>query len=1481
MKWLKKNVDWLLSVALMLMTVTVFGPLELYSTNATELWFGFEDVLKISGLLTLVFGVVLVLIGLLLRGKARRFYGAVLFALAAALYIQGNFANIHYGSLDGTEINWSSYTGYGIIDTLGWLAFLGAAVFLALKKPGIMQKIQKWGSIFLTAMLVISLTVILLTGGVLKQEKSDYYLSTEGMYEVSANENIIIFVLDAFDDAYFQDIYDDDHKKYNQVFEDFTYFDNAAVAAARTNAALPAILTGKPYPGKVPYLTYIEQSFNSDGLYSELHAQDFDTRIYTESEFVPDKAENWVQNQVSTGYKVTSYGELAKKYFDLILYKYMPHVLKQYFWMYTGDLDQFKTGTTATAYAFDDAAFFANMRLTLSNHKNAFRLFHLHGPHSPYTLNEFAQREESTDLAQQSKASLYIVENYIAQLKELGVYEDATIIVMADHGEANEAFGNSSAAHGILFVKPKGAESAFSISSAPVSYYDLHPTLFSALGKETGDTFFDIPLQDRVRMFYRYTMESAQFIVEEYTIQCNLNETHKVTATGNILRPDIEESFYQFGTQLTFGMNSNALPYIVSGISGTDAGDYTWMEGKESTFNFPLDRAPDSDLLVTLDLVSAYVPAGPQTVSVYANDLLCYTNEFTGGGMYTFQIPKAAFSGGQNLTLRFSLPDAVSPEQIKGPGNDVRELSLAIKGLKIEEDSSSTHLAASYTPNYPLTFGISGDIASYSLCGLYLDEPNFSWTSGSNTVFLMDLGGIPTSDLTVKLDVMSVYAENGSQTVRFLANGTLCHEETLSSGKTVTFTIPQSAVTNDCLSLQLELPNAISPYQLKGEGDQRVLALALKGLAIDYAGVTASTEGGFDLLALISTPLTALLQLCHKLLNNYTLAIIVFTLLTKVILLPVSLWVQKNGIAMVRLTPELNRLKLKYYGDKDTIAEQTQALYKKEKYNPLASTLPMIVQLVMLFGVIGAVKSALGGAGTLLTSQPSQIGGAAWLMPLAAGAAALALGLAQNKLNPLQREQSKKEQWMSNGFSIAISLSLGAFVSLGVCIYWIASNLFSIVQQLVLNLIMNPAKYVDYEALEQSRRELASIEKLSAGVSREDKKREKEDYKKFFSVANKHLVFYSEKSGFYKYFRDVMDFMLENSNVIIHYVTNDPKDQIFSIAQSQPRIRPYYIGENKLITLLMKMDAEIVVMTCPDLENFHLKRSYIRKDIEYIYMFHYPLSTHMVLNTGALDHYDTVFCVGDFQFDEIRAAETLYNTPEKKLVSAGYGQLEQLHRSFLAMEKVQRQRPKILIAPSWQPDNILDSCIDAILDQLLDKGYEVVVRPHPEYVKRYKARMDAIVQRYEGRENSGLVFELDFTSNDSLFNSDILISDWSGSAYEFSLVTLKPAVFVDTPPKINNPDYSKLNVEPLEFKLRDQVGIRVDPANLSGLDRKIDALFANSDVYADRILQIRNRYIAHFGQSGEIGGKYILEQLLERQRRAKETRDNKTFVKEG
>ena len=624
----------------------------------------------------------------------------------------------------------------------------------------------------------------------------------------------------------------------------------------------------------------------------------------------------------------------------------------------------------------------------------------------------------------------------------------------------------------------------------------------------------------------------------------------------------------------------------------------------------------------------------------------------------------------------------------------------------------------------------------------------------------------------------------------------------------------------------------------------------------------------------ICAPLGWLMRAAWDLTGNYGLAILLFTLMTKVILLPLSLWVHANGIKMVKIQPEINRLKVRYFGDPDKIAEEQSLLYKREHYSPFATVIPVAVQVVILLGLVQIIRDPgkwVPGLspdqwflGFLMSAVPGDTGGIHLLIPVIAAVSAAVMSLSQNRMNPLQASQGKAARMSTMAVSVGISLALGFVVPAGVGFYWIWSNLATILIQALMNRIRPPEKEIDYKALEESRKELEVYTGTGkdAERSREEVRREKADYRRFFSVGNKHLVFYSESSGFYKYFERIIAYVLASSKMQIHYVTGDPNDQIFEIAKKEPRIIPYYIGPKKLITLFLKLEADVMVMTMSDLENYQYKRSAYSKTVRYVYVFHYPLSTHMVLHTGALRHYDAILCVGDFQFEEIRQTEKLFGDPEQELIACGYGQLEKLYEAYQAMPKEKREVPKVLIAPSWQAENILDSCIDALLEELLGKGFEVVVRPHPEYVKRYWPRMEAVMKRYEGREKDGLRFETDFTGNTSIFASDIVITDWSGTAYEFAFVTERPCVFIDTPPKINNPDYEKITVAPLEFTLRDEVGVRVKPEEIAGLAEKIRELLKDES-YGGKIREIRERTIANFGHSGEIGGQYLIDAVKE------------------
>ena len=626
-----------------------------------------------------------------------------------------------------------------------------------------------------------------------------------------------------------------------------------------------------------------------------------------------------------------------------------------------------------------------------------------------------------------------------------------------------------------------------------------------------------------------------------------------------------------------------------------------------------------------------------------------------------------------------------------------------------------------------------------------------------------------------------------------------------------------------------------------------------------------------------SDVLWLLMQPCYDLTQNWWIALLLFTVIIKIILLPLSLWVQKNSIIMVKLTPELNRIKVKFYGDSEAIGDAQHSLYKEKHYHPMLSLIPLAVQIIVLFGLVEVVRdiTTAGYPGTdFMGLIPSEDGGISWISPLLAGLSAVALGLAQNKLNPLQKEQTRFEKNSTNAISIVLSFVLGIFVATGMGFYWIVSNLASILLQIVCNLIINPKKHVDYQDLEESRKDLEVLNSLEADMKRKRfgdplSKREKADYKRFFKTDNKHIVYCAESSGFYKYFKGSIEWLLENSDTPIHYITNDPNDNIFELAKTQPRIHPYYIGVKKSITLMMKLDADVVVTTQDDLDNYYIKRSYVRKDVHYAYMCHHITSMHMTGLKHSYDHYDSMYCVGPHQVKELRRLEKLNNLPKKELIMAGYPLLDEITYNYESnhANDPQGNPPVILIAPSWQEDCILDSCAEDMLDTLLGNGFRVIVRPHPEYIKRYGARWQALKDKYSSVDENELYFEHDFSSSDSILTSDILVTDWSTINCEFAFATKKPVIHIDTKMKVNNPDYKWLELEPTDITIRSELGCSLDISEVSTIDKVALQMLQNPKKWAWRIDKVLEDFVYNQGTSAEIYGETLLNRMLEIQER--------------
>lgn len=606
---------------------------------------------------------------------------------------------------------------------------------------------------------------------------------------------------------------------------------------------------------------------------------------------------------------------------------------------------------------------------------------------------------------------------------------------------------------------------------------------------------------------------------------------------------------------------------------------------------------------------------------------------------------------------------------------------------------------------------------------------------------------------------------------------------------------------------------------------------------------------------------------CYHLAGNYGLAIILFTFLTKIILLPISIMVQNNSIKMVKMYPELNHIKVKYFGSKDMISEEEYQLYKKENYHPMLDLVPVVIQLVLLMGVVEGIRGLTVGEkvfmGLDLGVVPIEVFGKAAAVPVLAALSAWLMCFTQNKANVLQSEQNKWNKAITLILSVGLSLYLGFFVEAGIGLYWIASNLMSIALMYILNYFINPKKYIDYEALAKSKEELEQLKQAEAqrdhSVEKKYAQLEKKDYKRFLKFENKQLVFYSEKNGFYKYFKDIIEIILHKTDIIIHYITSDPADEVFKLQSDNFQV--YYIGEKKLIVLMMKMDADMVVMTMPDLQKYHIKRSMVRDDIEYVYIDHGIGSINLMLRKHALDYFDTVFASNDISYRELKEQEKKYGLTPRNIVKYGFCLIDNMIREYESQPVIENEVKTILIAPSWQEDNLLDLCIDQILDQLLGKGYHIIVRPHPQYVRHCYEKLELLKQRYAQYDDFTL--QTDFSSNDTVFNADILMTDWSGIAYEYSFTTLKPSLFIDTPMKVMNPDYKEIDVVPFDIEIRNQIGLSVSVDHLEELDSVVRKLLYSEDYQKENMKALRDKYLYNVSKSAKVGADYLIRRLIE------------------
>ncbi len=356
------------------------------------------------------------------------------------------------------------------------------------------------------------------------------------------------------------------------------------------------------------------------------------------------------------------------------------------------------------------------------------------------------------------------------------------------------------------------------------------------------------------------------------------------------------------------------------------------------------------------------------------------------------------------------------------------------------------------------------------------------------------------------------------------------------------------------------------------------------------------------------------------------------------------------------------------------------------------------------------------------------------------------------------------------------------------------------------------------------------------------------------SESQRSIVFYAENKASINHFNSLIHELTENMNLDICYVTSVKDDPIHE--NLNPKMRSFYIGDGTVRTkFFLGLKAKILIMDMPDLETYHIKRSKIYP-VHYIYIFHSIFSVHSYLRKGAVDNYDTIFCVGPHHKNEIQETEKIYNLKPKNLISFGFPRLDTLLNEKQNYSKnFDTNNNLILLTPSYGKNNLLEICGFELIKILLESNFKVLLRPHFKILKDSKKLISKILDEFGNNPNFSLE---NGVIPSKLFHSSIcMISDWSGISFEYAFTFERPVIFIDVPKKILNPNFHDISLEPIEISYRDKIGFVVSPHELKTIPDLIYKSKNNNLSIIESIKKIRSRTIYNLGESAIIGAQYI------------------------
>lgn len=542
----------LLACAFTVCTIFVVAPCEVVGGSAGSLVFSLADVWWVVALPAVGVVAVLALLLSALRGRIFNFFLVLVASIGVAAYVQVLVLNYGMPIADGGTIVWAEHNTMMVVSSAVWIAIIVLSLLLSLFNRFRAQGVVALVSACLLVVQGVGVASLFIAPPAATEQvggmddlthtnlvsQTESVLTEDGLYSVSSKNNVIVFVLDTYDQTLLNTVSNMNSHMLDEM-TGFTEFTNCTGSMTPTRFAVPYLLTGElPKVGEDSNV-YLANRYARGTFLADAQNAGYSVGLYTDSLQIgslPEAEQKAIAATTINMHKVAASSLDFRGTFEALcqiaLYRDAPWPLKHNFWYYTDQINGRIVSYNPDAepgervYTMNDPRYYGQLQrqgLAVDDDApaGAFRFIHLLGAHYPYSIDEHANDlgTDNSTKEQQAQGSMYIVAEYLRQLKELGVYDQSTIVITADHGKwflTPEPLTTTSTP--IMLVKPakqSGDEPAAAAGSAasgvqkstmPVSHHDYLPTVAQAMGLDSskygsGQTFFEVNDPDRVRTY--------------------------------------------------------------------------------------------------------------------------------------------------------------------------------------------------------------------------------------------------------------------------------------------------------------------------------------------------------------------------------------------------------------------------------------------------------------------------------------------------------------------------------------------------------------------------------------------------------------------------------------------------------------------------------------------------------------------------------------------------------------------------------------------------------------------------------------------------------------------------------------------------------------------------------------------------------------------------------------------------------------------